>query len=83
MLCENCHIRPANRRRNLCWTCYSLPGIRERFPPVVKIGGDFYGDPPSPLPTPGLPGSAEKIAAMTDREARHESLFSARDGSRE
>jgi DNA-binding XRE family transcriptional regulator len=41
--------------------------------------GDFVGRARQPAPTEALPGSPEKIAELTARARRHESLFSPRD----
>ena len=35
-LCKHCGVKPPNRRRGLCWTCYFTPGVRDLYPPDAK-----------------------------------------------
>lgn len=90
MICVYCNRRKANRPRQLCWSCYYTPGVREssqmirsdstRRPPTADYNG------PSKLPvdsTQATPGSEEKIAVMEERALRGESLWHPDDGAAE
>lgn len=79
-LCRHCHERPVNRPRGLCWGCYYTPGIRECYPSTSKFArrgtGIFKGSAPLPrVPTPALPGTPEKVAALADRAKNMQSLW--------
>ncbi len=72
MHCRHCGERPICRPRRLCWICYYLPGVRERYPITSRFGlrglanGNFA--PPGPVfPTQAKPGSPEKIAVLAER----------------
>lgn len=79
-LCRHCQKHKVNRPRGLCWSCYYLPGIRDRFPSESKYGqrpiDDFCGRAKlPPAPTGALPGSPEKIAILSQRAQARQSLW--------
>jgi len=86
--CQHCGRNKQNRPRGLCWTCYYIPGVRERYPFVEHrgsrrgaLGGDFNGRGPMPLePTAAAPGTPEKMAVLRMRAAKGEQLFHPKDG---
>jgi len=72
ILCRHCRKRRANKCRNLCWTCYYTPGVRDQYPITSKFGRrscvpDFLRAAPLPVPTDALPGSPEKVRVLADR----------------
>jgi len=81
--CLNCKIKNAGRPRGLFWTCFYLPGVRDKFAPVSIHG--TYGasrneswrsrSPLPPEPTLAPPGSEEKQAVMQERASKGYSLF--------
>lgn len=84
-VCRHCNQRPVQRPRGLCWPCFYLPGVREKYQPISTHGrrGVRNFDGPAPLPpwpTPALPGTAEKVAVLEQRAERGEELFHPGDG---
>ena len=84
MSCRHCQRAAISRPRQLCWTCYYTPGIRERYPSTSKYGrrgeGNFYGRVPlPPFPTQAPPGSPEKIALLSQRAQQRTELFHPND----
>ncbi|MCI0380646.1 MAG: hypothetical protein L0215_23930 [Gemmataceae bacterium] len=81
MLCRNCRRRRSNRPRRLCWRCYYKSGVREKHGPMLTSfsrRGPGQGHLPRrlpPFPTTALPGSAEKIAVLTQRAEMGLELF--------
>jgi hypothetical protein len=78
--CRHCRAKPANRPRGLCWACYYTPGIQDLYPSLCAAHGkgvaDRNGGSEAPAqPTSARPGSAEKIAVLTERAARGQSLW--------
>lgn len=78
--CRHCRRNHVTRPRGLCWTCYYTPGVKERYPSTSKYAfrrlGNFTGLRPLPAePTDAPPGSKEKLAVMSGRASRGESLF--------
>lgn len=75
-----------NRPRGLCYSHYYAPGVRRLYPSLSKFAPrtdtpDYYGRSyPPPQPTAALPGSPEKIAALTERASQLVSLHHPRDG---
>lgn len=82
--CRNCGKKYASRPRQLCYGCYVVPRIREKYPADARYyrheDGDFNGPARLPeYPTQALGGTAEKIAVLAQRAARHEQLFHPED----
>jgi hypothetical protein len=80
MLCRHCQRAPISRPRKLCWSCFYTPGVRELYPSTSKFGrrglGNFFGKAPlPPFPTQALPGSADKVALLTQRAQERQQLF--------
>lgn len=81
--CRNCQqeLKGKWRRpKNLCWTCYYAPGVRERFPSTNKFarrGNSLHVDRRLPLPEPTShpPGSPEKVAVLEQRARNRQQLF--------
>ena len=72
MICRHCEKSKVNRPRGLCWSCFYKPEVREQYPSTSKYArrglGNFYGSAPVPeVATVALPGSAEKIAILSER----------------
>jgi hypothetical protein len=73
--CRHCGNRPANRNRGLCWKCCAEPAVSGQYPTESKFGRrsrpDRLGHALSPLaPTAALPGTAAKVAVLTERASR-------------
>jgi len=78
--CRHCQtLAIGRRRRGLCWKCYLDPAIRAQYPSQSNLGNrqrgegcqqeDRMDDPPLPEePTEALPGSAERIEVMRERD---------------
>jgi hypothetical protein len=62
------------RRRGLCRTCYKRPQVRALFPPHHETHGNRIARRLPSHPTRAIPGTAEKIAVMAERESRGELL---------
>jgi hypothetical protein len=80
MLCRHCQNAPVSRPRKLCWSCFYTPSVRDLYPITSKFGwrgpGNFYGEAPlPPFATRATPGSAEKIALLTQRAQQRQQLF--------
>ena len=80
MLCRHCHHGPISRPRQLCWSCFYTPGVRDLYPCTSKFGrrglGNFCGNAPlPPFPTQAAPGSPEKIALLAQRAQERQQLF--------
>lgn len=78
--CAHCgretHLRP----RQLCFSCYFTPHIRDLYPPLVEHGKDWYSDRTSAnQPCAFEPGSPEKIAEMARRYENGEPLHHPKD----
>lgn len=80
--CRHCKVKFAGRPRGLCFTCYYLPGVREQYPPLSRMGEagacreDHYRAPRKmPKPTNALPGTSEKIEVLRARFERREWLW--------
>lgn len=81
MLCQHCDRRPISRSRNLCWSCFYSPGVKERYPPLPRTcRGPGNGRRRLPCePTDAIPGTPEKIRVLMERVARGEELFHEHD----
>jgi hypothetical protein len=78
--CRHCRRGKISRPRGLCWVCYNKAGVRQRYPStsIHAYRGihDFYGRFRLPaFPTAALPGTAEKIAILSQRAALGQELF--------
>jgi hypothetical protein len=77
-LCRHCKVKPVNRPRGLCWTCYY--DFRELYPSISKYANRGIMDSRGPAPMPAIPtdapaGSLAKMRVMHARAMRGESLF--------
>jgi hypothetical protein len=52
MTCQHCGRRPANRPRQLCWTCYYAPGVKDQYAPLSSHREGLGLRSPSGLPRP-------------------------------
>lgn len=86
--CQHCgQVRPL-RSRQLCCPCWADPDILEQYPSTSKFapkgagnrGQNHAGELPATATT-CLPGSLGKIAVMTERAARGESVFHPADAA--
>ncbi len=80
MSCRHCGRASITRPRGLCWSCYYTPGIRERYPSTSRyavrgLGLDDRRITLPAHPTRALPGSPEKIAVLTQRVRKHQTLW--------
>lgn len=78
--CRHCHTGRGNRAKGLCWRCSRSPDVRDRYPSTSKYTrrglGHFSGVAPLPTePTLHPPGSAGKLAVMSERARRKQCLF--------
>ena len=80
--CRNCGGNVACRPRGLCWPCFGDPGVRALYPtsaaPSSRRGvgnGVNAAAPPPAEPTDAAPGTPEKVAVLSARAARGESLW--------
>jgi hypothetical protein len=86
MLCRHCQHAVISRPRQLCWSCYYAPGVRDRYPSTSKFGrrgvGNFFGKAPlPPFPTTARPGSPEKVALLEQRAQQRQQLFHPHDAT--
>src|SRR5262249_35417325 len=88
-ICRHCRQHYINRPRNLCWSCYYRPGVRDQYPAAGdpkytrQQTPEYNGASPEPEPTAALPGTAEKVEVLIVRMALGLSLFSVRDRQRD
>lgn len=81
MTCRCCGHNRREKCRQLCWSCYYRPGVRERFPPVSKYaspkgaGDHFGGRELAEFPTRAYPGQAEKVDVMAHRARLGKAIF--------
>jgi hypothetical protein len=81
-LCVHCGRGSVSRPRNLCWTCYYTPGVKDQHPSTsiyAKRGVVTNGSKPC-KPTTALPGTPEKLAVLEQRAENGEALWHPRDG---
>jgi hypothetical protein len=88
MMCQHCRQALVSRPRNLCWTCYYRPGVRDLYPATSKFGhrgpGNFYSNRPLPTtPTTAIPGSREKVEVLEERARQKLSLWHPEDAVRD
>ncbi|MBL8797972.1 MAG: hypothetical protein JNM56_29005 [Planctomycetia bacterium] len=85
--CRHCGLRSACRPRGLCPRCYETPGVRALYAtPPCKFnrrgsGTEPQGQRPLPAPTDALPGTAAKIAVLTERARQGQRLFHPADAT--
>lgn len=93
--CRHCHVKWADRARNLCRRCYDDLGIRSMYPLPAKEHGvpvpildrarcrgvDLQGKRRTVPASPTLakPGSAEKIRILAERASKGEELWHPKD----
>ena len=80
VICRHCSKAKVCRPRGLCWSCYYTPGVKALYPPTSKYArqgvGNFNGNAPlAALPTVAPPGTAEKMAVLTERAKNGQALF--------
>ena len=79
MMCRHCQKMKSNRPRDLCWSCYYTPGVREQYPSTSKFArrGAGNGNRQGELPelTDALPGTPEKVQVLQERARRGQCLF--------
>jgi hypothetical protein len=86
LICQHCGIRRARRPRQLCWTCYYSPGVRESYPITSKFwrqgaGVGSRAPRPAAFPTAAAPGSLEKILVLTQRAELRQDLWHPEDAT--
>ena len=79
-ICRHCEKSKVNRPRGLCWSCYYTAGVKEMYPSTSKYArrgvGNFARVAPMPATATKLrPGSAEKLALLSERARLGLSLF--------
>jgi hypothetical protein len=83
--CRHCNQRKANRPRGLCWKCYHTPGVRGLYPSTSKFAPKssawLSGETKPCEPTKAMPGTAEKMEALSGRAERGEELFHRKDAT--
>jgi hypothetical protein len=86
-ICRHCGCRVVTRPRGLCWTCYYLPGVRDRYETIgiyARRGvANGYRHGTMPEPTTALPGTAEKVAVLEQRAAVGQALWHPSDAQTE
>lgn len=80
--CQHCKKRRRFRRRNLCWKCYSVEAIRDKYDKYERRPVDFYGDSKDPRPAPTLPGDPRHEAVLQERAMNGEAMRSPYDRAR-
>lgn len=84
-ICRHCQKMRASKSRQLCYRCFSIPDIRDSYPPNERYGPkgeDFYRQVPlDPVPCPHPPGSEGKIAVLAERVSRQLALFHPHDAT--
>ncbi len=79
MLCRHCNNKRANRPRNLCWSCYYAPGVREQYPSGSKFARNGIGNDTNglglPEPTDAMPGTDEKYRVLLQRARDGKALY--------
>ncbi len=78
--CRHCRHCRQSLKRQLCYTCYNTPSVRDQYPRWDKYRPsgrpDFYGQAQEPVePCAAPPGSPAKIAVLTLRASQGETLW--------
>lgn len=84
LICRHCGVNKANRPRQMCWTCYYAPGVKELYVSQCVytrkgLGLQAGGLPLDTLICPYLPGTPGKIEFMADRAERGVQVFHPKD----
>lgn len=72
-LCQNCQRDRGVYSRELCWSCYYTPDVRDQYEPMATpsnhrgLGIDVYAPLAPPEPTTARPGTIEKLHVLMDR----------------
>lgn len=72
-MCRHCGARKVARPRGLCWPCYYLPAVRDRYPASTSKfnnrgwGQGMWTRPLPAEPTTAKPGTPEKFAVLMER----------------
>lgn len=81
-LCQHCKLKWQIKPRGLCYSCYIIPSIKDRYSTKDSRannrghGLSIQGIRPMPsTPTVAFPGSPRKIAVLEDRASRGEQLW--------
>ena len=78
-ICQHCHRAKVNRPRQLCWSCYYAPGIRDRYPSTSKFArrgeGNFTEAALACEPTVAAPGTPEKMEVLAERARMRQRLW--------
>ena len=76
MKCRHCSRRKVNRPRDLCWTCYYTPGVKEQYESEQELGyGIGNHERPLPQKPTTIPPGRAKVAILAARAAREEALY--------
>lgn len=70
--CRHCGRRRVSRPRGLCWRCYHIPGMRERYASTSKyavrgLGNGFLAPPLDAATCSHLPGSPGRLETYSRR----------------
>ena len=79
-ICQNCHKGKVNRPRQLCWSCYYAPGVRDRYPSTSKFARRGVGNHTGSAafecePTTAAPGTPEKMEVLAERARMRQRLW--------
>ena len=79
-ICQHCRQSKVNRPRQLCWSCYYAPGVRDQYPSTSKYArrgvGNFTGNAPLACePTTAPPGTREKLDVLAERARMRQRLW--------
>ncbi len=78
-ICQHCHRAKVNRPRQLCWSCYYAPGVRDRYPSTSKFArrgeGNFTEAALACEPTVAAPGTPEKMEVLAERARMRQRLW--------
>ena len=82
--CKHCGRSKVNRPRGLCWVCYYLPGVRDRYESGSKYArrgvANITGNRPAPAePTDAPPGSDAKLAILAMQAKQKVALWHPKD----
>ena len=84
-ICRHCRKAFVNRPKNMCWSCYYTPGVRDLYPSTSlyayrsPIGQGCRNAPPPPWPTRAEPGTDEKLRVIEWRAKHGFALWHPRD----
>ena len=78
-ICQHCHQGKVSRPRQLCWTCFYAPGVRDQYPTTSKFArrgeGHFTAPPLECEPTTASPGTREKLEVLAQRARMRQRLW--------